>query len=508
MTENALELRQIEKSFSGVNALHSISLDIPKGHVLGLIGQNGAGKSTLMNIIGGVLQSDDGTMLLNGQSYAPRSPADATRRGIAFIHQELNLFTNLTIAENIFIDHFPKQGIGPLQSIDRSAIRQRTHELLAQVDLTLAPDTSVEHLSPGERQLVEIARALRLDASLIIFDEPTTSLTARETHKLFETINRLRTSKTMIYISHILSDVLMLADDIAVLRNGELVASGTKGEFDTNRMITLMIGRSIDQLYPVRATTSTQQPVLEVKQLSEPGIVKNINLTLFKGEVLGLFGLMGSGRTELARILFGMDNFTIGEISVHGTSIGTRSPSTSIRNHMAFVTEKRREEGLMMNLPVAENITLVSLQQFAATPLQIVDQGRMFAAAEQTKTALKIKSGAIDRDKAMSLSGGNQQKVVLAKWLMSAPSIFILDEPTRGIDVEAKYEIYSIINNLAAQGASLLFISSELEELIGICDRILVMSRGEITSEFQRNEFDSEKILRAAFREGSDFNEE
>lgn len=504
MSEKALEIQGISKAFFGVHALRSITLELPKGRALGLIGQNGAGKSTLMNIVGGVTLPDEGTLLLGGQPYAPRNPADANGRGITFIHQELNLFTNLSIAENIFIGDFPKRRLGPLSAIDRRALGQRTKNLLAQVDLNLSPETSVERLSPGERQLVEIARALHMDADIIIFDEPTTSLTARETQKLFEIINRLReTDKTIIYISHILADVMALVDDIAILRDGELVGKGTKDQFDINRMISLMVGRSIEQLYPPRTSSPTNQPALETKRLSQSGIVKAIDLTLYEGEVLGLFGLMGSGRTELARILFGMDRFESGEIVIQRRPVGRLSPRASIRRRIAFVTENRREEGLLMERAISENIALPSLPQFAETPLQLVNDERLLAAASQMALALQIKSGAIDRFMAKSLSGGNQQKVVIAKWLMSGPSVFIMDEPTRGIDVGAKFEIYTLMNEIAAQKGSILFISSELEELMAMCDRILVMSQGEIVGEFGRARFDKEQILRSAFREGA-----
>jgi ribose transport system ATP-binding protein len=336
----------------------------------------------------------------------------------------------------------------------------------------------------------------------MIFDEPTTSLTARETEKLFVMMNHLRDAgKTIIYISHILSDVMVMADDIAVLRDGELVGAGLKAEFDVNRMISLMVGRSIEQLYPPRTAAPSTQPLLETRQLSVSGIVKDIELTLYKGEVLGLFGLMGSGRTELARILFGMEVFESGEMIVQGTAVSRASPRVSIRNHIAFVTENRREEGLLMSLAVSENIALVSLPRFATTPLQLVDDQRLLASVNQMASALQMKNSSIDRLTAKSLSGGNQQKVVIAKWLMSNPQIFIMDEPTRGIDVAAKHEIYAIINDLGAQGGGVLFISSELEELMAMCDRILVMSQGQIIGEFERKAFDKERILRAAFRE-------
>ncbi len=495
-----LEIRNITKSFFGVPAVKDVSLAVSAGQVLGLIGQNGAGKSTLMNLIGGVVLQDSGEMFFKSQPYHPRQPADAYEVGIAFIHQELNLFMNLTIAENIFISNFPRRGF--LRTIDRAAIHQRTHDLLQSVGLDLSPEMLVERISPGERQLVEITKALYQDASLIIFDEPTTSLTARETERLFAIIRQLKTGgKSVIYISHILGDVLKLSDSVAIMRDGQLVALDTVNNFDINRMISLMVGRSIEQLYPPRTATPSEKQVLVLKHISSPGVVEDINLTLNEGEVLGIFGLMGSGRTELARMIFGLDPFEGGEILIDGKPMRDPSARTSIRHRMAFVTENRREEGLLMNIDIANNIGLVALPTFARTALNIVDRNSLMEAAREMVKALQLRSGNIEQQSAKSLSGGNQQKVVIAKWLLSEPAIFIMDEPTRGIDVGAKYEIYSLINQISAEGSAILIISSELEELIGICDRILVMSRGEIFGEFTRDQFHDERILRAAFRE-------
>ncbi len=495
-----LDLHELTKAFFGIAAVKSVSLSVNAGETLGLIGQNGAGKSTLMNLVGGVIAPDSGRMLLNGQPYSPRTPAAAQRSGIAFIHQELNLFTNLSIAENIFISDFPRARFPG--SFDRAKIKQQTRALLASVGLDLAPDTPVDRISPGERQLVEIARALHQDASLIIFDEPTTSLTARETERLFAIMDQLSSQgKGLIYISHILSDVRKLADRIAVMRDGELVALENASDFPVNRMIALMVGRSIEQLYPPRTSTPTDQSLLEIKDVSTAGIVEKVSFQLHRGEVLGLFGLMGSGRTELARMIFGMDPFEQGDIVVEGQSVRNPSPRSSIRNRMAFVTENRREEGLLMSIDIANNISLVSLPEFARNLIQMIDTQHLEESARETASVLQLKSGDIRQQPAKSLSGGNQQKVVIAKWLLSRPSIFIMDEPTRGIDVGAKYEIYSIIDRLAADGSGVLIISSELEELIGMCDRILVMSRGEVVGEFARDQFDRQHILSAAFRE-------
>jgi len=497
-----LELRGISRAFFGVPALREVNLDIGSGRVLGLVGQNGAGKSTLVNIIGGVLRPDTGTMRLGVKTYAPRKPSDASANGIAFIHQELNLFTNLTIAENIFLDRFPVRRIGPVAVVDRGALRARALELLAEVNLELAPDTPVDRLSPGEKQLVEVAKAMQLDAQVIIFDEPTTSLTARETERLFDLVARLRVGgKTVIYISHILSDVMRLADDIAILRDGELVETGDKSRFDVARMISLMVGRNLDQLYPERLSSPSPEVLLAARGLSARGLLENVDLTLHGGEILGIFGLMGSGRTELARVLFGVERLDRGRIEIGARMFTKISPQRSIASRVAFITEDRRQEGLMMGLSIADNIALAALPTLTTTPLKIVDQGRMLTAAKELATALQIRSEDIDGQPVKSLSGGNQQKVVLAKWLLSGANVLVMDEPTRGVDIGAKYEIYSIINELAANGCGLLMISSELEELMAMCDRILVMSQGEIVSEFARATFDSQRILHAAFRE-------
>ena len=492
------------KSFFGVQVLHDMGFSLDPGQVLGLVGENGSGKSTTMNILGGVLPMDAGRMAIDGTEYRPRNPREAEAHGIAFIHQELNLFRNLSVAENLFIAGFPKKVRG-LPFIDRARVRARTQELLAAVDLDVAPATPVSRLSQGERQLVDIAKALGANARIVIFDEPTTSLTTRETDRLFDIIGRLRRQGiAIIYISHILGDVLRLCDDIVVLRDGHLVGSAPKSQMTVERMITLMVGRTIEQMFPPRdPPIALGEPVLEVRGLSQRGMVKDIGFSLRAGEVLGISGLMGAGRSELARILFGVDPCESGEVRIGGSAVPKLSPAACMAQGMAFLTEDRRAEGLMMEASIADNIALASLPQFGRNWARFIERTRLRDEVTRVSSAVRIVAPDQRRTLAKNLSGGNQQKVVIGKWLLRKPRVFVLDEPTRGIDVGAKYEVYKIINQLAADGAGVLVISSEIEELTGMCDRILVMAQGEIRAEFARAAFDREEILRAAMWHGS-----
>jgi ribose transport system ATP-binding protein len=499
MSEWEIEFDGIGKSFFGARALSGVTLSVGKGKTLGLIGENGAGKSTLMNILGGVFPPDEGAVRLFGREYKPSSPADAAKAGVAFIHQELNLFTNLSVADNLFIDGFPKIGGSPF--IDKRRLHKLAAELISSVNLNVSPATAVEMLTPGERQLVEIARALSRDARIIIFDEPTTSLTAAETRQLFEIIDKLHAQgRTIIYISHTLEDVLRVSDTIAVLRDGCLVSTGFSRRYSVQRMISEMVGRRIEQMYPARSTKPGTAAVLQVEAVTQPGIVKDISFELHEKEVLGVFGLMGSGRSELARIIFGLDPCRSGRISVKGKYTTGSSPAAGIRNGLAFVTENRRQEGLLMEASVSENLDLPSLRKFAGFgPAGIIDRRKALEFANRIAETLKIKSGPVRTQKVKNLSGGNQQKVVIGKWLLAGSAVLILDEPTRGIDVGAKCEVFGTINRLTEEGAAILYISSELEELTGMCDRILVMNNGEIRAEFERSSFDRQKILEAAF---------
>jgi ribose transport system ATP-binding protein len=492
-----LELNQLSKAWFGVPAVSDFTLSVKEGSLVGLIGQNGAGKSTLMNMLGGVVPPTSGSMTWRGQPYAPSNPAAARKAGIGFIHQELNLFTNLSIAENLYIDSFPrKRGM-----IDWSRMHERTASLLKRLALGVDPSMQVGRLSPGERQLVEIAKALHHEASLIIFDEPTTSLTPREISRLFETIDTLRRDGTsIIYISHILGDVAKLSDQLVVMRDGKLVDSGATQDFSIKRMIGSMIGRELAGMYPPRSMAPSTSAMLEVENVSQPGVVQSVSLRANKGEVVGLFGLMGAGRSELARIIFGIDPHSRGTIKLNDRLL-TGGPRQRIARGMAFVTENRRDEGLMLDQSIEENLALVSIEKFGSALAGLIDEDLVSQRAEDLKQELQIKAGDIKVQPAKALSGGNQQKVVIGKWKMNNPGFFILDEPTRGVDVGAKYEIYLLIDRMAAAGGCVLLISSELDEVMGMADRIVVMNRGEVVGEVSRNAFDEATILAMAFKE-------
>ena len=503
MTEPLLAVEGLTKSFFGVRVLHGIGLTLDAGRVLGLVGENGSGKSTTMNILGGVHQPDAGRVTLAGRAYAPRSPKDAEAAGIAFIHQELNLFKNLSVEENLFIGGFPRLAHG-LPFIDRRRVRARARELLSAVELDIPTSTPLSRLSQGERQLVEIAKALGTDTRIVIFDEPTTSLTARESERLFALISRLRSRGiAVIYISHILGDVVRLCDSVVVLRDGRVVGQAPVAEMAVDRLIALMVGRTIDQIYPPRETAPREgTPVLEVQGLTQPGVVKDVTFAVRPGEVLGVAGLMGSGRSEMARILFGLDPCRSGTIRVDGRPLERPTPQLAMDRGIAFLTEDRRAEGLLMDGTIVDNIALPSLPAFSSRWARLIERPRLGARVEEVGREVQVNARDLARTLAKNLSGGNQQKVVIGKWLLRGPRLFILDEPTRGIDVGAKYEIYKLINRLAAEGAGILMISSEIEELIGMCHRIMVMSHGETRGFFDGAAFDREALLRAAMWDG------
>ncbi len=496
-----LEFRGVEKAFFGVRVLKNVSFSVPDGSMLGVVGENGAGKSTLMNILGGNLRADCGEIIFSGKPLAHADPREAERRGIAFIHQELNLFPNLTIAENLFLTRLPRSARLPW--INKSELHARARELLLEVGLDVSPNAPLESLSSGERQLVEIAKALSFSARIIIFDEPTTSLTARETEHLFALIAKLRArGMTLIYISHALADIFRLCDNILVLRDGAVVAHGPKSDLDTERLIALMVGRTLDQVFPTRRQSPGNDSLLQVSGLSREGLLENISFDLHSGEILGFAGLMGAGRTEVARALFGLDPHDSGALRLSGDVLRHFSPRALMWRGLAFLTENRRSEGLCLDGQISENLLLAALPKLAVSPARRLSGTRLQPVVARLRALVHLDPKARDEQPVRTLSGGNQQKVVLGKWLLREPRILILDEPTRGIDVGAKSELYRLIHELADRGVAVLLISSEIEELMGLSDRILVLQRGRIVDELPRAEFDRERILRSALGSG------
>lgn len=498
-----LKVSGLSKSFFGVQVLHEVSFELHGGRVLGLVGENGSGKSTTMNLLTGVLPRDAGTILLNGVSFAPGSRRDSELAGVAFIQQELNIFPNLTVAENLFLTR-PLRAVSGLPFLARSRMRARARELLNAVELNVSPEQLAETLSPGERQLLEIARGLAMEARVFILDEPTTSLTERESTRLFDLMGRLRQRDVgIIYISHNLQDVLSVSDDVVVMRDGRVTLSASSRDLTPQKLVLAMVGRPIDALFPERqAPVQTSEVVLEVSGLTEPGVLENVSLNVRRGEIVGLAGLMGSGRTELVRAIFGLDPFSAGTVRIGGQLLRPGDVQQRLDAGVAFLTEDRRMEGLLPDAAVADNMALAALPRFAAGSWRGVRRSDLMRSIGQLGRKLNLKSGDFSTTPIRTLSGGNQQKVILGRWLLREPKLFMLDEPTRGVDVGAKQEIYRLLVHMADAGMAILVISSELEELIGLCDRIVVMRQGEVCSECDRVKFDREALLKIAFGHG------
>ncbi|HWA49279.1 MAG TPA: sugar ABC transporter ATP-binding protein [Dongiaceae bacterium] len=488
-----LDLIDIGKTYPGVVALAEVSLSVSPGETIGLVGENGAGKSTLMKILGGVTAPSQGTIRIDGIERAEMSVADATKAGIAFVHQELNLFENLDVAANIYIGREPRKGWG---LIDEKALHDKVKPLLLRLGADFRSDALVGDLSLAQRQLVEIAKALSLDARLVIMDEPTSSLTATETSRLLDVIADLRANGvSVIFISHRLQEVESCADRVIVLRDGKVVGRLARGEIRHDAMIRLMIGRDLKSLYvpPSRAPGET---VLEIDSLRTTAFpAKDVNLSLRAGEILGLAGLVGAGRTEMARAVFGIDRRLNGKISLAGQPAQINTPRDAIHSGLYLIPEDRKLCGILLDFTIAENISLPDLPRYAWASL--LQGGAEAQNAEQQKERLRIRAPNVET-RTGSLSGGNQQKVVLAKWLSMRPRVILFDEPTRGIDVGAKGEIYELMRRLADSGVAILMISSDMEEVIGVSDRIAVMHEGAIAGFLERREFSEDRVLQLA----------
>lgn len=495
MVETLLELAGVGKTYPGVRALDNVSLRLHRGEVLGLIGENGAGKSTLMRVLGGVIEPSEGAIRIGGIEYACMTVSEATRAGIAFVHQELNLFENLDVAANVFIGREKLTG-GPLKLVDSARMRAGVTPLLARLGADFTPDTPVDQLSIAQRQMVEIAKALSIDARVIIMDEPTSSLTISETERLLEVIADLKAHGiSVIYISHRLGELMSCADRVVVLRDGRTVGELARHELSHVAMIRLMIGRDLKALYtpPKRPPQPGGFDIVDLVTTAFPD--RQVNLSVRRGEILGLAGLVGAGRTSLARAVFGIDPLLGGEIRIDDVPVGVASPRDAIEQGIYLVPEDRKKCGLVLEMPIRENVTLASLLNHAR--MWLVNGATERKVADEQARRLSIKAPSVDIE-AVTLSGGNQQKVVLGKWLSMRPRVMFFDEPTRGIDVGAKSEIYALMRELADQGVAIVMISSDMEEVIGVSDRVAVMHEGTISGVLERAQLSEYNVLQLA----------
>ena len=488
-----LRMEQISKSFPGVQALKEVNFEVAPGEIHALVGENGAGKSTLMKALTGGQPADVGRIIWQGQEVDIQAPADAQRLGISMIHQELSLLPYMTVGQNVFLGREPAGVLPGL--IKWSQLYSQTEELLKRLNLDIKPTVEAQELSIAQQQMVEVAKALSIDANLIAMDEPTSSLTEQETEVLFSIMRNLKAQGvSLIFISHRLEEVFEICDRVTILRDGRHIATRPASELDQNQIVSLMVGREMGDMYHYEET-ERRDIVLSSADLSDGQELRSVSFDLFGGEILGIAGLVGAGRTALAETLFGIHRATSGEINISGESVKIQSPQHAIRWGMGFVPEDRKLQGLFLNMAVRENINMSNMGQ--VSNFGFVSRGHANEMARDYVEKLDIRTPGL-RQKVGNLSGGNQQKVVIARWLTLAPQVLILDEPTRGVDVGAKAEIHSLMRQLAAEGVGVLVISSELPEILGVSDRVLVMHEGRITGEFSREEATQDKIMHAA----------
>ena len=491
--EYLLEVEGVRKAFPGVLALDDVSFKLKRGHVHALMGENGAGKSTLMKIISGIYTPDSGSFRLKGQEIRLNSPLDALQYGIAMIHQELNLMAYMTVAENIWIRREPRNALG---FIRHDEMRRRTRELFDRLDIQIDPDVEVRDLSVASRQMVEIAKAVSYDSDVLIMDEPTSALTDREVDHLFKIIRTLKSQgKGIVYITHKMNELFEIADEVSVFRDGKFVGEHPAASVTRDDIIKLMVGREITQMFP-KQTVPIGDVILSVKNLSLAGRFHDISFDLRKGEILGLAGLVGSGRSNVAETLFGVTPATSGTIEIDGKRIDIRTPAQAMDSGMAFLTEDRKETGCFLLLDVMSNMQ-IALLRHSHVKFGFVDERTLEGLCQAQKDILRIRTPDLE-ETILNLSGGNQQKVLIARWLMIHPRILILDEPTRGIDVGAKAEIHRLIGDLAGRGVAVLMISSELPEVLGMSDRVLVMHEGRQTGIVDRKDADQVRIMELA----------
>lgn len=493
MQDFVVEMKNVSKVFPGVKALDNVHLEVSPGEIHALIGENGAGKSTLMKILNGLHQPDAGEIYIFGKREQIENPSKALSIGLAMIYQELNPIKDMNVAENIFLGREPMKKGNIF--IDFNKMYQQAQLLLKEFGIAINPKLKMSRLSTAQKQMIEIIKAVSLNAKVIVMDEPTSSLMDEEVKILFNTIRTLKNQNVaIIYISHRLEEVFLIADRATVLRDGKYIGTAMVKDLDKNKLINMMVGRELKDVYP-KGNTEVKDIVLQAKNFSREGVFENITFELRKGEILGFYGLMGAGRSELMRAIFGIDKPTGGELRIAGEPVKINSPREAIQQGMAMVTEDKKELGLVLGRSIKENITLASLDNYANG--EFINDRKEIDTCEEISKKLTVKMSSLQQN-AGNLSGGNQQKVVLCKWLITVPKILILDEPTRGIDVGAKAEIHALMRQFAKEGMGLIIVSSELPELIGMSDRILVIEGGEIKGEFYKNQFVQDELLACA----------
>ncbi|HOF99943.1 MAG: Galactose/methyl galactoside import ATP-binding protein MglA [Firmicutes bacterium ADurb.Bin248] len=494
MGDYLLEMRHITKEFPGVRALDDVHLAIRPGTVHSLMGENGAGKSTLMKCLFGIYVKDSGTILLDGREVDFRSPRQALDSGVAMVHQELNQVHTRSVMENIWLGRFPKTKLG---SVDHREMYRRTKEIFDDLAIGVDPKAVIRTLSVSQRQMVEIAKAVSFNSRILVFDEPTSSLAETEVEQLFGIIRMLRERGCgIVYISHKMNEILRISDEVTVMRDGKWVATTPAGELTMEILIRQMVGREITNVYPEK-TNVPGEVVLEVEGLTATYLnLRDVSFTARRGEILGFAGLVGAGRTELMETLFGVATKKSGTVSKGGRIVNNRNSTVAMRNGFALITEERRQTGIFGVLDVMENTTVANIRAYVKNRLYLSDRD-MRKDTDWAVETLKVKTPS-QKTKLRSLSGGNQQKVIVGRWLLTKPDVLLLDEPTRGIDVGAKYEIYQLMIDLAKSGKAVLMVSSEMPELLGVCDRIIVMSNGRIAGEVDARRTSQEEILTLA----------
>ncbi len=491
---NLLRMTDISKTFGGIHALRNVNFELNEGEVHALLGENGAGKSTLIKILSGVYLADSGEITLSGQTVTVRDPAEACRLGISTIFQELNVVPELTVAENLMLGREPVKPLFGM--LDRATYRKKCREVLETLHISLPLDTPVRRLNTAMQQMVEIGRALLIDAKIIVMDEPTASLSEAEVESLFQLVGELKgKGVSIIYISHRLEEVISICDRATILRNGEVTAECKKEELTLEKIIKNMVGYEVKDRYP-KERHAIGETVLEVKNLASDDLFSEISFTVRAGEILGLSGLVGSKRTDVVQAIFGADKYDEGEVLLGGEKVPGGSVEKAVEMGIALIPEERKKQGLVMGLSIKKNIVLPLLRGISCCG--VISLREETKIAEHMRKQLQIKAGSLEQE-VQDLSGGNQQKVVLAKWLYARPKLVILDEPTRGIDIGAKIEVYRLINNLAAEGVAIILVSSELPEIMGMSDYIIVMSKGKITGTFKNEDITEEEILACAF---------